>query len=252
MFHSVICIRGDVFFSIKNTNLRKYPFPSGSLAGSVAAGGCVLPITTLRLFVNGTPIVCSPAEEVLMKTASHSLCALSLALAGAMTAFAQSGSADRIGSLPGAASQARIVQEVRHQLVLLPYYTVFDNLAYKVEGSAVTLMGQVTQPVTKDNAERAVKGVEGVTKVINQIQVLPLSPMDSQIRRAEFLAIYRAPGFEKYSDQAVPPIHIIVDNGHVTLVGVVLNQMDKQIAYMRANSVPDVFSVTNDLRVENQ
>lgn len=187
-----------------------------------------------------------------MKTALRTLCALSLALAGAITVFAQSGSADRIGSPPGAASQARIVQEVRHQLVLLPYYTVFDNLAYKVEGSTVTLMGQVTQPVTKDNAEKAVKGVEGVTRVINQIQVLPLSPMDSQTRRAEFLAIYRAPGFEKYADQAVPPIHIIVDNGHVTLVGVVLNQMDKQIAYTRANSVPNVFSVTNNLQVENQ
>lgn len=187
-----------------------------------------------------------------MKTVSPSLCALSLALAGSITAFAQSGSANRIGSLPGAASQAGIVQEVRHQLILLPYYTVFDNLAYKVEGSTVTLMGQVTQPVTKDDAVKAVKGIEGVTNVINQIQVLPLSPMDSQIRRAEFLAIYRSPGFEKYGNQAVPPIHIIVDNGHVTLVGVVLNQMDKQIAYTRANSVPNVFSVTNDLRVENQ
>jgi hyperosmotically inducible periplasmic protein len=187
-----------------------------------------------------------------MKTASRSLCAFSLALAGAITAFAQSGSADRIAPQPGVASQARLVQEVRHQLVLLPYYTVFDNLEYEVEDSTVTLTGQVTQPVTKDNAEKAVKGIEGVTRVINQIQVLPLSPMDWQIRRAEFLAIYRAPGFEKYADQAVPPIHIIVDNGHVTLVGVVLNPMDKQIAYMRANSVPNVFSVTNDLRVENQ
>jgi hyperosmotically inducible periplasmic protein len=187
-----------------------------------------------------------------MKTVSRIMCALSLALAGAITAAAQSGSANRIAPQPEAASQARLVQEVRHQLVLLPYYTVFDNLEYKVEGSTVTLMGQVTQPVTKDNAEKAVKGVEGVTRVINQIQVLPLSPMDWQIRRAEFRSIYSAPGFEKYADQAVPPIHIIVDSGHVALVGVVLNQMDKQIAYMRANSVPNVFSVTNNLRVENQ
>ncbi|HEY7388481.1 MAG TPA: BON domain-containing protein [Bryobacteraceae bacterium] len=186
-----------------------------------------------------------------MKTVSRSLCALSLALAGAITAFGQSGSANRAGVLPGEASQARLVREVHHQLVLLPYYTVFDNLEYKVEGSTVTLMGQVTQPVTKDDAEKVVKGIEGVTKVTNQIQVLPLSPMDWQIRRAEFRAIYSAPGFEKYANQAVPPIHIIVDNGHVTLVGVVLNQMDKQLAYTRANSVPNVFSVNNDLHVEN-
>jgi hyperosmotically inducible protein len=186
-----------------------------------------------------------------MKTASRTLCAFLLALAGGITSFAQSGSADRSGSFPGAASQSRIVQEVHHQLVLLPYYTVFDNLAYKVEGSTVTLMGQVTQPVTKDDAEKAVKGIEGVTRVVNQIQVLPLSPMDWQIRRAEFRAVYSAPGFEKYANQAVPPIHIIVDNGHVTLVGVVLNQMDKQIAGMRANSVSNVFSVNNDLQVEN-
>jgi hyperosmotically inducible periplasmic protein len=187
-----------------------------------------------------------------MRTIASSLCVFSLAIAGVVTGFAQSGSANRIAPQPGTASQSRIVQEVRHQLVLLPYYTVFDNLAYKVEGSTVTLMGQVTQPVTKDDAASAVKGIEGVTKVNNQIQVLPLSPMDWQIRRAEFSAIYRTPGFEKYSNQAVPPIHIIVDNGHVTLIGVVLNQMDKQLANTRANTVPNVFSVTNNLQVENR
>jgi hyperosmotically inducible periplasmic protein len=187
-----------------------------------------------------------------MRTSAQILCIFSLAFCGVVTGFAQSGSANRIGSQPGAASQSRIAQEVRHQLVLLPYYTVFDNLEYKVEGSTVTIMGQVTQPVTKDDAQSAVKSIEGVTKVNNQIQVLPLSPMDWQIRRAEFRAIYGGPGFDKYASQAVPPIHIIVDNGHVTLVGIVLNQMDKQIAYTRANAVPNVFSVTNDLQVENR
>jgi hyperosmotically inducible periplasmic protein len=187
-----------------------------------------------------------------MKTRIAILCVFSLTTAGAITGFAQSSSANRVGSQPGAASQAQLVQEVRHRLVLLPYYTVFDNLEYKVDGSTVTLIGQVTQPVTKDDAEKTVKGIEGVTKVVNQIQVLPLSPMDSQIRRATFQSIYSAPGFEKYANQAVPPIHIIVDNGHVTLIGVVLNQMDKQIAYTRANTVPNVFSVTNNLRIENQ
>ncbi|HLI86811.1 MAG TPA: BON domain-containing protein [Bryobacteraceae bacterium] len=187
-----------------------------------------------------------------MRTIARSLCVFSLAVAGVVTGFAQSGSANRAGPQPGNASETRIAQEVHHQLVLLPYYTVFDNLGYKIEGSTVTLTGQVTQPVTKDDAASAVKHIEGVTRVVNQIQVLPLSPMDWQIRRAEFRAIYGAPGFEKYANQAVPPIHIIVDNGHVTLVGVVLNQMDKQLAYTRANAVPNVFSVTNELQVENR
>lgn len=187
-----------------------------------------------------------------MKTSSGSFYPFLLLVAGVVTAFAQSGSANRFGSQPDQVAQDRLTQEVRHQLVLLPYYTLFDNLEFKVEGSTVTLIGQVTQSVVKDDAERVVKGIEGVTRVNNRIQVLPLSPMDGQIRRAEFRAIYSSPGFEKYANQAVLPIHIIVDNGHVRLVGVVLNQMDKQLAYTRANSVPNVFSVTNDLRVENR
>src|SRR5215469_17498915 len=174
-----------------------------------------------------------------------------LALAAGL-ACAQSGSANRADLQPGTNAQNRLAREVRHELVLLPYYGVFDNLAFRVDGSTVTLLGQVVNPVTKDDAQRSVKGIEGVTRVDNQIKVLPLSPMDNQIRRAEFRAIYSSPGFEKYAFQAVPPIHIIVDNGHVRLVGVVLNQMDKQLAYTRANSVPNVFSVTNDLRVENR
>ena len=173
-----------------------------------------------------------------------------VALVGAALAagigFAQNGSANRLA--PGA--QNNLVREVRHQLVLLPYYGVFDNLAFRVDGSTVTLLGQVTQPVLKDDAERAVKGIEGVTRVVNQIEVLPLSNMDNQIRRAEFRAIYSSPGFEKYAYQAVPPIHIIVKNGQVSLEGVVGNEMDKILANTRANTVPGVFSVTNNLKVE--
>jgi hyperosmotically inducible protein len=184
-----------------------------------------------------------------MKTLQRvSLLTLTSLLAAGL-AFAQS--ANRSDLRPGV-GQNKLAREVRHELLLLPYYGVFDNLAFRVEGSTVTLIGQVVNPVTKDDAERAVKGIEGVTRVIDQIHVLALSPMDEQIRRAEFRAIYSSPGFEKYAYQAVPPIHIIVENGHVTLEGVVGNQMDKTLASTRANSVPGVFSVTNNLRVESQ
>jgi hyperosmotically inducible periplasmic protein len=143
----------------------------------------------------------------------------------------------------------RIAREVRHELVTLPYYSVFDNLAYKVDGFTVTLEGQVTRPTTKSDAEKAVKKIEGVEKVINNIEVLPVSPMDDQIRRAVYRAIYSQPGLEMYSLRAVPTIHIIVKNGHLTLTGAVANQGDKQRAGIAANGVPGVFSVTNDLLV---
>jgi len=145
--------------------------------------------------------------------------------------------------------ESRIAREVRHELVTLPYYTLFDNLAYKVNGSTVILEGQVTNPVTKTNAEKAVKKIEGVENVVNNIEVLPLSPMDDQIRRAMYRAIYSRPGLDMYSLRAVPTIHIIVKNGQVTLTGAVGNQADKATAGIVANSVPGVFSVTNDLIV---
>lgn len=144
----------------------------------------------------------------------------------------------------------RVVREVRHQLVLLPYYSVFDNLAYRVDGGTVTLYGQVVWPTLKSDAEAVVKRVEGVDKVVNNIEVLPLSPNDDRIRRAEFRAIFAYPTMARYAIQAVPPIHIIVKNGNVTLEGVVANQADKNIAGIRANGVPGVFSATNNLRVE--
>ena len=151
----------------------------------------------------------------------------------------------------GPANQSALAREVRHQLVMLPYYTIFDDLAFYVNGSNVTLVGAVTNPVLKSDAGNVVKGVEGVTHVDNQIKVLPLSPMDWQIRRAEFRAIYGDPQIgDRYGHQALPSIHIIVENGHVTLTGVVANQGDKNLIGIRANSVPNVFSVTNNLRVE--
>jgi osmotically-inducible protein OsmY len=145
----------------------------------------------------------------------------------------------------------RITREVRHQLVLLPYYSVFDNLAYKVSpDGTVTLLGEVRKPVLKSDAGNVVKRVEGVSKVDNQIKVLPLSTNDDRIRIAEYRTIYRQPALSQYAMRAVPPIHIIVDNGHVTLEGVVASQGDKNIAGIQANTVPGVFSVTNNLRVE--
>ena len=150
----------------------------------------------------------------------------------------------------GAGNQAWLMNEVRHQLVLLPFYSVFDNLAYRVDGDKVTLMGQVTRPDIKDDAAKAVKGIEGVESVDNQIEVLPLSPMDDQIRRAEFQSIYSFPALQRYADMAVASIHIIVANGRVTLEGVVNSEADKDAAGIRANSVPNVFAVTNNLRVQ--
>src|SRR5450755_4305128 len=135
---------------------------------------------------------------------------------------------------------------------MLPYLDVFDNLAYKVDGYNVTLMGQVTTPTLKSDAGNVVKRIEGVEKVDNQIQVLPLSPMDDQLRFAEYRSIYGHPGLDRYAMQAVPPIHIIIDNGKVTLEGVVGNQGDKDMANIRANTVSGVFSVTNNLRVESE
>lgn len=146
--------------------------------------------------------------------------------------------------------QARLQREVRHVLVMLPYYSVFDNLEYQIQGDKVTLSGQVVRPVLKSDAEAAVKKIEGVEAVKNNIEVLPLSPFDDRIRLAVYRAIYSDPALERYALQAVPPIHIIVNGGHVTLVGVVESQADKNVANMRANAVSGVFSVKNDLRTE--
>jgi hyperosmotically inducible protein len=151
---------------------------------------------------------------------------------------------------PSAKGKDRIIGQVRKELVMLPYYGVFDNLSYKVDGYTVTLLGQVTQPTLKSDAERAVKSLEGVEKVTNQIEVLPLSPNDDRLRTAVYRAVYGQAGLEKYSFQAVPSIHIIVRNGNVTLEGVVNNEGDKNIANIRAKGVSGVFSVTNNLRIE--
>ena len=148
-------------------------------------------------------------------------------------------------------SQARLIREVRHELLTLPYYGVFDWITYEVQpDGTVTLRGQVVRPTTKSGAGDAVKEIEGVSQVRNEIEVLPLSPNDDRLREALYRAIYSGPLF-RYAVGSLNTIHIIVRNGHATLQGWVSSEADKQIAYTRASGVPGLFSVTNELRVEN-
>jgi hyperosmotically inducible protein len=172
-----------------------------------------------------------------------------IVLAGALmlSSFAQA--AVSVGKKT--AGLTKLENEVRHELVMMPWFGVFDNLEFQVNGREVVLMGQVTRPTLRSDAERLVKRIEGVERVVNNIEVLPLSPFDNDIRRATYYAIFGYGPLGRYSWGPVPPIHIIVKNGHVTLEGVVANETDKNIAGIRANSVAGVFSVTNDLRVEN-
>jgi len=158
----------------------------------------------------------------------------------------------QVGSLSQKGTD-RINKEVRHELVMLSFYGVFDNLAYRVDpDGTVTLLGRVSRPSLKSDAENAVKHIEGVEKVVNNIEVLPTSINDDRIRRDTYRAIYGNDTLSQYQLRAVPPIHIIVNNGHVTLEGVVARQMDKQIAGTQANQVQGTFSVTNNLQVEEQ
>lgn len=159
--------------------------------------------------------------------------------------FAQDAPRDQ----PSAKSQDRIIKAVRHQLLMLPYFGVFDNIAFKVEGDTVTLLGQVVRPVTKSDAENSVKHIEGVEHVNDQIEVLPPSPMDDRIRQRVFRAIYGYPALQRYALGVQKPIRIIVKNGHVTLEGVVDSEGDKNIAGIRANGLPGIFQVTNNLQV---
>jgi hyperosmotically inducible protein len=141
---------------------------------------------------------------------------------------------------------------IRKELVMTTYYGVFDNLEYRIDGNTVILTGQVVKPTTRDEAAGRVRHVPGVVRVINNIEVLPLSPNDDRIRAAEYRAIFGATGLQRYGMGANPSIHIIVENGHVTLEGVVDRVSDRNFANIRANQVPGVFSVTNNLRVTQE
>ncbi len=151
----------------------------------------------------------------------------------------------------GSSVEDKIAREVRHELLMLPYYSLFDNLGYTVQGRTVTLTGALTSQhaVTKKDAEIAVKQIEGVEKVVNNIQVLPPSGVDDRIRKRTYDALVRTSGLSRYFWEAAPSIHIIVQNGRVTLAGFVLNEADKNMAGIAAKTVPGVFEVTNNLRV---
>jgi len=162
-----------------------------------------------------------------------------------LNAAAQDAQPDQLS----AKSQERITKEVRHELLMLPYFGVFDSIAYKVDGGTVTLLGQVVRPSLKSDAENVVKRIEGVERVDNQIEVLPPSPMDDRLRIRLFRAIYQYPPLQKYELGVQKPIRIIVKNGHVTLEGVVDSDADKNLVGIRANSVSGIFDVTNHLQV---
>jgi hyperosmotically inducible protein len=151
---------------------------------------------------------------------------------------------------PSAKGQERIIKEVRHEILMLPYYGVFDDIKFKLDGYTVVLLGAVSRPQLKSDAENVVKHIEGVEKVDNQIEVLPNSPADERLRRELYRAIYGYPALEKYALGVQKPIRILVRNGHVTLEGFVDNEGDKNFAFMRANGVPGIFSVDNNLQVE--
>ena len=175
-----------------------------------------------------------------------------LVLLAGVLAIAPAFALDKGQSLPPAPAgpEASIERQVRHQLLMLPYYSVFDNLEFRVDGRDVELFGQVRNPVLKSDAQNVVRRIEGVASVTNNVEVLPVSNFDNGIRRAAYRAVFGGPGMYRYAMGANPSIRIIVDNGHVTLVGYVGNQMDRNIAYLRANGVPGVFSVTNNLQVD--
>ena len=146
-------------------------------------------------------------------------------------------------------AEERIQKEVRHEILMLPYFSVFDYLAFKVDGYNVTLIGAVTRPVTKSDAENAVKRIEGVEKVDNQIEVLPPSPSDDRLRIRLYRAIYGFPSLQRYALPVIKPIRIVVNSGRVRLEGVVDSEGDKNVAGIRANSVSGIFEVKNNLQV---
>jgi hyperosmotically inducible periplasmic protein len=173
-------------------------------------------------------------------------------LIGSGTANAAVTSTDAAVTGQRAYNTSRIAKQVRKKLVSLPYYGVFDNLAYQINGGTVTLYGQVVRPSTKTDAGRSVARIEGVSRVVNNIEVLPLSGFDDSLRVRTLRALQRTGGLHRYFLGANPSLHIVVNRGHVTLTGVVSSNLDRQLAYMTARQVSGAFSVTNDLRLDSE
>ena len=180
---------------------------------------------------------------------------LAMALFAAPAARAAAASHEQSQTLHQTRDPARIQQrlenQIRHELVTLPFYSIFDSLEYRVDGNRVTLSGQVVHATLRSDAERAVKRIEVVESVVNNIEILPPSTFDDRIRRAVYRAVYGDPVLRHYAVGSQDPIHIIVKNGHVTLLGKVNTEMEKNVAYLRANGVPGTFSVSDNLRVES-
>lgn len=151
---------------------------------------------------------------------------------------------------PATVDDERLGAAVRHRLVMLPWYGVFDSLEYSIKGDTVILSGQASRPTLKSDAEASLRNLKGVSKVVNNIEVLPLSPNDDRIRRTSYRALFSSAGLDLYARSAVPSIHIVVKNGHITLTGVVDRVADKNYAEIIAESIPGVFSVTNNLKVQ--
>lgn len=150
------------------------------------------------------------------------------------------------------ASDAKISQEVRHQVLMTPYYSIFDIIEYSVNDGTVTLRGWTLEPGVKSSVVGAVKKIDGVKNVVDQIKEESISSADQQIRQAEYRSIYGFSPLFKYAWGAVPPIHIIVNNGHVALYGIVDNQSDKQMVLQRAKLVPGTFGVEDHLQVSQE
>jgi len=187
-----------------------------------------------------------------MKKALNTFLAAILALGSTGLAIAASTdeASQQSAPSPSARLEQRLSGEVHHELNMIPQFTVFDNLAYRIDGGTVTLLGQVRDAIVKDSAEARVKHLEGVERVDNKIEILPASFNDDRIRGRVARAVFNDPRLFNYGIQTVPPIHIIVKNGHVNLEGVVRTQADKDDAFIRANGVSGVFSVENNLQVE--
>jgi hyperosmotically inducible protein len=187
---------------------------------------------------------------------------LAFAFVAAILAFSPSAGWAKTSELPPTMKQQTandavkttewLQRKVRHELVMLPYYGVFDNITYRVEDDRVELLGQVRRPTLKSDAARVVEQIEGVSAVVNNIEVLPLSPNDDRIRLGVYRAIYGSDALFRYGLQPVPSIHIIVKNGHVTLEGIAASEMDKNIANIKAHGVPGVFSIAQNIVVENK
>lgn len=184
-----------------------------------------------------------------MKNLKNSVVAIAIFFA--LTVSALSVGASPLAESDQALERQQVSKRVRKELVTLPYYGVFDNLAYEIEGRTVTLHGQVVRPSTRTDAARRVAKINGVERVVNNIEVLPLSGFDDRIRREAYRSIFNTSGLYRYAMGSNPSLHIVVNHGHLTLEGVVGSRMDKQLAEFAARGISGVFSVTNNLRAES-